>query len=86
MPIERQAIMSEDMPMEEPTEEVAEETVSLPMTILGGKSVAAGDVVRLEVVSVDEDGGNVTVKYATESEAPAAEEPMGVEGMAAEFD
>lgn len=62
------------------TEEV---TASLPVSILAGKSVSRGDVLRLEVVSLDEEGGAVTVKYATEAPAPEA---VGAESMAAEFD
>ena len=81
-------MMGDEMPAEvaAPETEATEETVSLPASLLAGKSVTPGDVVRLEVVSVDDDGASVTVKYAAE---PVAEEPaesVGLEGMAAEFD
>lgn len=68
--------------VEEPTSE--EVTASLPVSILAGKTVAPGDVVRLEVVSLDDEGGNVVVRYA--AEAPAPEKAEGISGMAAEFD
>ena len=88
MAIEKQMEMEPDATAaEEPAEEQAEsssETVSLPMSILGGQEVKPGDVVRLEVVSAD--GDNVTVKYASEAPAPVAEEKKGMEGMAAAFD
>lgn len=67
--------------MEETAEEV---TASLPVSILAGKTVAPGDVVRLEVVSLDDEGGNVVVRYATEAPAPGGK--RGMEGLAAEFD
>lgn len=75
--------------MEEATPEEAspaasdEVTASIPVSLLAGKTVAPGDVVRLEVVSMDDEGGNVVVKYAAEAPAPEAQ---GAEGMAAEFD
>ena len=72
------------MPMEESAEQVADETSTIPSSLLAGQTVNPGDVVRLEVVSVDEDSGNVTVKYA--SDPSAEEEPGGVASMAAEFD
>lgn len=78
--------MSEMTKVEETpeVEEVAEETVSIPASLLGGKTVAAGDKVSLEVVDVDEENGMVHVRYA---QAPK-EQPkkLGVEAMAAEFD
>lgn len=52
------------------------ETASLPLSVLGG-SVEPGDVVRLEVVSVE--GETATVKYA------AAPETGGIDEMSAEF-
>jgi len=70
----------ETAPVEETTEEA---TASIPVSLLAGKTVAPGDVVRLEVVSMDEEGGNVTVKYAATPKAP---EKVGMESMAAEFD
>jgi len=75
----------EQAPGEESEAPMEDQTVSIPMSILGGQSVKPGDVVRLEVTGVDEDSGDVTVKYASEKPAP---EPAkrGMEGMAAEFD
>jgi hypothetical protein len=91
MPIERQAIMDEGMEAGAPPEEAAPEapdeaTASLPMSLLAGKKVAPGDAVPMEVVSVDEEAGTFTAKYAAEPPAPAEEEPSGVKGMSAEFD
>jgi hypothetical protein len=56
------------------------------LSLLGGQSVSPGDVVRLEVTGVDEDSGEVTVKYASEKPAQEPAKKMGMEGMAAEFD
>jgi hypothetical protein len=44
------------------------ETSHIPVSLLAGKSVNPGDVVRLEVVNVDQDGGFVEVKYAKSGE------------------
>lgn len=80
--------MSDVAPSED--DDASEETASLPVSILAGKTVEPGDVVRLEVVSVDD--GNITVKYATESpekkdhECECEKEDKGVKSMAAEFD
>lgn len=72
---------AEESPMEETPEE-GSETTSIPASILGGKSVSPGDVIRLEVVKSDEDG-TVTVKYASGEE----DEPMGgIAGAAAKFE
>lgn len=60
--------------------ESSSETISLPKSMLRGKTAAVGDVVRLKVVS--DDGESLTVEYAEE---PAKEKPMGVEAMASEF-
>lgn len=69
---------------EEGVEESVSETASLPLSMLGGKAATAGDVVRLEVVDVDEDNGLLTVRYATETEdKPKA---LGVDAMAAAFE
>jgi len=75
----------EQAPGEESEAPMEEQTASIPLSLLGGQSVSPGDVVRLEVTGVDEDSGEVSVKYA--SEKPAAEPAKrGMEGMAAEFD
>lgn len=57
MPIEESAEVVEEMPEEE------SESVSLPLSILGGQTVAPGDVVKLQVVEVDDEGGMISVKY-----------------------
>lgn len=79
-------MMEEETPesTEEVVEETAEESVQIPTSILGGQSVAPGDVVRLEVVSLDDENGVINVKYAK----PKTDEPkkLGVEALAAEFD
>lgn len=68
---------------EETEVEATEETASIPVSLLAGKTVAPGDVLRLEVVALDDEGGNLTVKYAA---SPPPEEKGGVDSMAAEFD
>lgn len=61
-------------------EEVSEETVDIPVSMLAGQTASPGDVVRLEIVSVNDDSGTVTVKYATEK-------PMGgIKEAAATFE
>lgn len=62
--------------MDEPAEE-AEETTLLTPTMLGGQTVKPGDVVRLEVVSVDDDG-SAMVRYAT-----AKPKTSGIAGLTA---
>lgn len=57
MPIETAEVAAE-MPEEE-----VSESVSLPLSLLGGQTVAPGDMVRLQVVDVDDEGGIVNVKY-----------------------
>ncbi len=64
----------------EPMEEAAE-AVTIPMSLLGGKTVAPGDTVMLKVTSVNDEDGTVGVEYATETP-----EAGGVESLAAEFD
>ena len=56
------------------------ETASIPTSIVD-KKVSPGDVIRLEVVSMD--GDTITVKCCDPEEK---EKPMGAEAMAAEFD
>lgn len=79
MPIEYQNNEG-DAPAPDLSEDVAEETVDIPASILQGKTVNPGDVVRLEVVTADDGSGTVTVKYATE-------EPMkgGIREAAEQF-
>ena len=46
------------------------EATTIPLSVLGGQSVEPGDVVRLRVVSVDEDNGTVDVEYAHAGKGP----------------
>jgi hypothetical protein len=62
MAIERTELEGEEV-VEESSD--ASEISHLPMSFLGGKKVSPGDVIRVEVVETDEDGGFVKVKYAT---------------------
>lgn len=64
--------MSPEM-MGEETETI-EETTMLPVTMLGGQAVSPGDVVRLEVVAVNDEDGSVEVKYATNKRNSAIDE------------
>jgi hypothetical protein len=65
--------------MGEPSEvEVEEETVEIPTSILGGQEVTPGDVVRLEVVTLNGDSGTVTVKYSTPRKTSSIEEAASV--------
>lgn len=66
MAIERAAAMDAPEPSEATKPESGDsgETETLSMSLLGGKTVQPGDVVRLEVVSVDEDNGTWEGKYA----------------------
>lgn len=50
----------------------SEETVDIPEGMLEGQTVEPGDVVRLEVVSVNSDSGTVTAKYASNKPRPSA--------------
>lgn len=85
MAIEREMEMTEEMPEEgmAPESEETSETVSLPASMLGGKSVAPGDVVRLKVVDIGDDG-SVSVTYAEEPEKQKA--TRGQEAIAAAFE
>lgn len=50
------------------------ETVDVPVSMLAGQTVAPGDVIRLEVVSVNDDSGTVSVKYAVPKTGSAIDE------------
>lgn len=79
MPIERNSMESFGA-----SEEVGESSNStrLPKSILSGKEVAVGDVVRLTVTDIGND--DFGVEYATET---VEEKPTkGVASLAAEFD
>jgi len=67
----------------EAAETVEAEAVQLPVSIVGGQSVNPGDVLRLEVVSVDGENGVINVKYAKPA---ATSKPLGSEALAAAFD
>lgn len=71
MAIER-ATYSHDTPME-PEEAVEGETVEIPTSLLGEQTVAPGDVIRLEVVTLNDDSGSVTVRYAKPNKASSIE-------------
>ena len=83
MAIEKNGMTAPMMPEGDMPEEVTEETAIIPSTMLGGQTVAPGDVVKLEVVSVDENTGDVTAKYAAE---PEMAETGGIDEMAAAFE
>lgn len=69
----------------EVSEEVSEEVVTIPKSILGGREVAVGDVVRLRVTDIDDNpDGVLSAKYATEE--AEAKPTKGVSAMASEFD
>lgn len=63
---------AEDMGEAESPQEDSAETTEIPVSMLEGQSVQPGDVVRLEVVSNNEDSGTITVKYAQPKEAPGS--------------
>lgn len=83
-------MMSEGMGMDTPTEETGVvDSVDLPQSIIGDKTVAEGDVIRLEVVGVDA-GGTIKVRYAhpkdKEAETTETEPEPSIEGLAKAFD
>ncbi len=82
-------MMGEGLGMEEaPDAEATEETASvqIPKSIIGDQEVKPGDVVRLEVVSVDDDNGMLNVKYAEPKEEAPPEEGPTISSMAAKFE
>lgn len=85
MAIEKMMEDSEEVESLESPETVDEtevETVDVPLTMLGGATVAPGDVIRLEVVSSNDDSGSVTLKYAT----PKKASDEGIGAMARKFE
>lgn len=65
------------------SEDVSLEGSELPMELLGGMDVSPGDVVRIEVISVDPESGMWRGKYSTDKpersaidEAVSSNEPM----------
>ena len=78
-------MMGEGMELEdEAVDEAVADSIDIPLTIIGEQEVEPGDVVRLEVVSVDNDNGVIKVKYAQPEESP--EEEKSIEGLASAFD
>lgn len=73
-------------PMTEVDEDSIEETATLDASILSGQEVSEGDVVRLRVVSVDEEGGSIIVAYAKPKPEPVAEETETISEFAGKFD
>lgn len=74
----------EEMAVEEEVSETPDtsgETTVIPSSLLGGNTVKPGDVVRLEVVSMDENG--VTVRYSKPKEGQKA---GSIDMMAEVFD
>lgn len=73
----------DDPAADNPVEKEAEETAMVPMSILNGQEVAEGDVVRLRVVSVDEENQTVELAYAS---SPAKSRNAPLDEMAGKFD
>lgn len=67
-------IAAEEMEGVAPEMEEGEATAILGAEMGGGKRFKPGDVIMLDVVSIDESDGSMTVKYHQEAEAP--EGPM----------
>jgi hypothetical protein len=76
-----------EMEMEEAVAPEAEEpsdgAVQIPSSIVGDQPVNPGDVLRLEVVSVDSENGVINVKY---SKPAATSKKLGTEALASAFD
>ena len=70
------------MESEEGSEESSNGEVTTDIAILAGKKAGPGDRVTLEIVSVDEDMGSVTLRYPKSEAAPR----RGIDEMAAEFE
>jgi len=86
MPIEQymQGVMGEDTDTVPGSEmETDVETAVIPKTIVKGKEVSIGDVIRLTVTDMDDD--NLTVSYESETETEPIKEG-GMKELAAEFD
>lgn len=60
--------------MEEVSEDMSLEGSELPMELLGGMEVSPGDVVRIQVVSVDPESGMWRGKYASGAGKSAIDE------------
>jgi hypothetical protein len=68
--------------MPEGGESEAAETTELPMSIAGGQPVGVGDVIRLRVVSVNDDNGTFAVEY---DQPKTKREPSNSEEMASDL-
>lgn len=66
--IERQAEMPED--------EESSETTTIPLSLVGNQPLGVGDVVRLRVVSVNDDDGTAEVSYDLPKKQPSNSEEM----------
>lgn len=71
--------------MQSPAEE-SQETTEIPLSIVGGQPVKEGDVIRLTVVGVNQEGGSITVTYAHGGGGGGRQYRGGSDSMAAEFD
>lgn len=74
-------MMAEDAGGGEAPENDQGQTATLPLSIVGGQQVNEGDVIRLKVVSVDENAGSINVAY----EHPAENDMGGSDMMASKF-
>lgn len=66
--------------MEDSPAEESAETATIPTSLIGGQTVQPGDVIKLKVVSSDED--TITVEYAH----PAPKSPQNTADLAAQYD
>ena len=73
-------------PMDSETDYIDASTATIPAALLAGKTVAPGDVIRLEVVSAD--GDEIAVKYSTEDTGGdnLTTEPSTIDKATALFD
>lgn len=65
---------------EETPDAEAQESATLPLSIVGAQPLKEGDVVKLKVLGVDSEAGTFDVAY---EHAP---KPKGIEHMASAFD
>ena len=72
-----------EMPEGGESQSAEESSETLPASLLAGKAVKPGDVVRIEVVSVDDEGGTWEGKYASSPKPLKSESTM--DEMASRF-
>lgn len=77
--------MTPDTTESEP-ETTDSETVDIPLSIIGDKEITPGDTVRLEVVSVDNEGGMFTAKYASPAPVKQSAIDAATSGMDEEME